>query len=76
MIYRAWRHIMIELNNLPPKLIKLNPPLKLAFKLIAKFGAWAVINYIKWFAKRKGFDVDKFMRVRAEKRPKIEVIAH
>ncbi len=76
VIYRAWRHIMIELNNLPPKLIKLNPPLKLAFKLIAKFGAWAVINYIKWFAKRKGFDVDKFMRVRAEKRPKIEVIAH
>ena len=73
VIYRAWRHILYELSNLPPQVIKLSPHLKIAFNLIAKIGAKAVVWYIKWFAKKKGYDLEKAMRIKAEKKPHIEL---
>ncbi|MCS7136692.1 MAG: radical SAM protein [Nitrososphaerota archaeon] len=63
VIYRAWRHILIELNRLPPRLIKLNPFLKLAFNMIAHFGANLVVKVIEKSAKSMGYDVSKALRV-------------
>lgn len=75
VIYRAWRHLLIELKHLPPQLIKLSPPLKLAFNLIAKFGATMTVKYIEWFAKRRGCDVRKALQISAEKKPKVELMS-
>ncbi|MEM3884376.1 MAG: radical SAM protein [Nitrososphaerota archaeon] len=63
VIYRAWRHILIELNRLPSRLIRLNPFLKLAFNIIAHFGANLVVKVIEKSAKSMGYDVSKALRI-------------
>ncbi len=63
VIYRSWRHTVLELHTLPPTLMKLNPALKSIFTALCWFGSKKILDGIKAWGRSLGFDADKSLRV-------------
>ena len=63
VIYRSWRHTVLELHTMPPTLMKLNPVLKSMFTFLCWFGSKKILDGIKAWGRSLGFDADKSLRV-------------
>jgi len=63
VIYRSWRHTVLELHTLPPTLMKLNPVFKSVFTALCWFGSKKILDGIKAWGRSLGFDADKSLRV-------------
>ena len=63
VIYRSWRHTVLELHTMPPTLIKLNPVFKSLFTTLCWFGSKKILDSIKAWGRTMGFDADKSMRL-------------
>src|SRR5438876_563051 len=63
VIYRSWRHTVLELHTMPPTLLQLNPVLKGVFTTLCWFGSKKILDGIKAWGRRRGFDADKSLRL-------------
>lgn len=63
VIYRSWRHTVLELHTMPPTLMKLNPVLKGVFTMLCWFGSKTILDGIKSWGRSMGFDADKSLRL-------------
>jgi radical SAM superfamily enzyme YgiQ (UPF0313 family) len=63
VIYRSWRHTVLELHTMPPTLIQLNPVLKGVFTTLCWFGSKKILDGIKAWGRTRGFDADKSLRL-------------
>src|SRR5881296_2848443 len=63
VIYRSWRHTVLELHTMPPTLLQLNPALKAIFTTLCWFGSKKILDGIKAWGRRRGFDADKSLRL-------------
>jgi len=63
VIYRSWRHTVLELHTMPPTLIQLNPALKAIFTTLCWFGSKKILDGIKAWGRTRGFDADKSLRL-------------
>ena len=63
VIYRSWRHTVLELHTMPPTLMKLNPLFKSVFTTLCWFGSKKILDGVKAWGRRLGFDADKSLRV-------------
>src|SRR6059036_756070 len=75
VIYRSWRHTVLELHNMPPTLMKLNPVLKRVFTMLCWFGSKKILEGIESWGRRRGFDAQKSLRLSEGERLKAEVLA-
>jgi radical SAM superfamily enzyme YgiQ (UPF0313 family) len=60
-VYRSWRHTLIELDHMPPSLIRTALPLRVGLHSFFRFGARALFYMLKRLGNRLGYDVDKAM---------------
>lgn len=63
VIYRSWRHTVLELHTMPASLMKLNPVFKSVFTALCWFGSKKILDSIKAWGRRMGYDADKSLRV-------------
>ncbi len=63
VIYRSWRHTVLELHTMPPTLMKLNPAFKAIFTTLCWFGSKKILDGIKAWGRSLGFDADKSLRL-------------
>ncbi len=63
VIYRSWRHTVLELHAMPPTLMKLNPVLKSLFTMLCWFGSQKILDAIKAWGRGMGYDADKSLRL-------------
>ncbi len=63
VIYRSWRHTVLELHTMPPTLMKLNPVFKSVFTALCWFGSKKILDGIKAWGRSLGYDADKSLRV-------------
>jgi len=63
VIYRSWRHTVLELHTMPPTLMKLNPVLKSIFTMLCWFGSQKILDAIKAWGRAMGYDADKSLRL-------------
>ena len=75
VIYRSWRHTVLELHNMPPTLMKLNPVLKRVFTMLCWFGSKKILEGIESWGRRRGFDAQKSLRLSEGERLRAEVLA-
>ncbi|MCP8311842.1 MAG: B12-binding domain-containing radical SAM protein [Candidatus Methylarchaceae archaeon HK02M1] len=59
VLYKAWRHTILEIDRMPRSLLHLNPLLKLTFNLLFKFGSRALLSYIKRRSSHQGYDIER-----------------
>lgn len=64
VIYRAWRHTVIELLKASREVFKTNPLFKTFMTLLSFVGAEIVLRSIEKWGERLGFDVEKAKRLR------------
>src|SRR5881296_1455053 len=63
VIYRSWRHTVLELHSMPPTLMKLNPAFKSIFTMLCWFGSQKILDAIKAWGRTMGYDADKSLRL-------------
>src|SRR5438445_141158 len=63
VIYRSWRHTVLELHSMPPTLMKLNPAFKAIFTTLCWFGSKKILDSIKAWGRSLGYDADKSLRL-------------
>jgi len=63
IIYRCWRHMIYEVNNLPPSVIRLNPFLKPALMTFFKWGVNQIMAIIQDWGKKLGYDYERALVV-------------
>jgi hypothetical protein len=54
---------VLELHTMPPTLLQLNPVLKSVFTTLCWFGSKKILDGIKAWGRRRGFDADKSLRL-------------
>ncbi len=63
VIYRSWRHTVLELHAMPPTLMKLNPVFKSVFTMLCWFGSQKILDAIKAWGRSMGYDADMSLRL-------------
>src|SRR2546428_10522190 len=63
VIYRSWRHTVLELHSMPPTLMKLRPAFKAIFTALCGFGSKKILDSIKAWGRSLGYDADKSLRL-------------
>ncbi len=63
LLYRSWRHIIHEIDRSPKSVIK-DPILRSIIKLLGGVAVRLSLHLLKKFAIKKGYDVEKAMRVK------------
>src|SRR6266571_3062201 len=63
VIYRSWRHTVLELHSMPPTLMKLNPAFKAIFTTLCWFGSKKILDSIKAWGLSLGYDADNSLRL-------------
>lgn len=64
VIFRSWRHLIYELYNLPPSVIRLNPVLKSMLMAFFKWGVNQVMSVIQDWGGKMGYDYEKALAVK------------
>ncbi len=57
LIYKCWKHTILEIDRSLFKLTKLNPILKLTITTLGMSGSRAILWYIRRWAERRGFKI-------------------
>jgi len=63
VIYRSWRHTLLEVNRLSPGVWRDRSLHSIPLKLLVKFGAAYLLRYIEAWGKSMGYSLEKAMAV-------------
>ena len=59
VIYKSWRHSVLELERLPSRILKFNPIFRSIFYQFLRLGAQTILWSIKRWGKQMGFDPER-----------------
>jgi radical SAM superfamily enzyme YgiQ (UPF0313 family) len=68
VIYRAWRHTVLEVEKMPGHLMRTTPYMKVILRLITRFGSRAILSSIEKWGRSLGYDHERGLYVMASAR--------
>ncbi|MFQ5997978.1 MAG: B12-binding domain-containing radical SAM protein [Candidatus Bathyarchaeia archaeon] len=63
LIYRCWRHSVLEAERFPQILEKISPAMRLFMSQLVKRGSRSILWFIERWGKKLGYDPEKALRV-------------